>query len=458
MTTAVPPGHAAPDAGSPGPISPGDLIKQTPMSWYQYAIIAICVLTYAADGLDVVTLSYAAPVMIKEWGISPEAFGAASSATPFGIAFGSIFISPLADRIGRRPLVLWLLGILVILLGLTSVVSHIVELLVLRLLTGVCLGALVVCLNVTVNEFSNTARSNFFIGILHTGYSAGGMLCGGLAAILIEPYGWQSIFVAATVLNVLSFVLAFFILAESPAFLAARAQTQPKALARLNALLRKMHKPEYDSPPPVPAAEAKKRGGLSVIPRSLLIGTVLLCIAGFVFTVSGGFRSAWRPQILADAGLNMTWNGIAGVTTYGAGVISHALVGVIAKRGSEVKIAVIFLALTAISFSMLGAVPNGMTWALILTSTMSGFFNVGAYTALILVTLNYYDSSVRSTGLGIMLGCSRVGGIIGPLLGGYAIGTGMGRFWVMFLFAAILAIPAIALMLARAKRPGDMPS
>ncbi|ODP36256.1 MFS transporter [Sphingomonas turrisvirgatae] len=457
MTANVTPGPVEQAGGPPGPISPGDLIKQTAMSWYQYAIIAICVLSYAADGLDVVTLSYAAPVMIKEWGISPEAFGAASSATPFGIAFGSIFISPLADRIGRRPLVLWLLGILVILLGLTSVVSHIVELLILRLSTGVCLGALVVCLNVTVSEFSNTARSNFFIGILHTGYSAGGMLCGGLAAILIEPYGWQSIFVAATALNAISFILAFFILAESPAFLAARAQTRPAALGRLNALMRKMHMPEYDRPPPVPATQAKKRSGLSVIPRSLMIGTILLCIAGFIFTVSGGFRSAWRPQILADAGLNMTWNGIAGVTTYGAGVIAHALVGIIAKRGSEVKIAVIFLTLTAISFSMLGAVPNGMTWALILTSTMSGFFNVGAYTALVLVTLNYYDANVRSTGLGVMLGCSRVGGIIGPLLGGYAIGSGMGRFWVMFLFASILAIAIVALIVARAKRPADMP-
>ena len=77
---------------------------------------------------------------------------------------------------------------------------------------------------------------------------------------------------------------------------------------------------------------------------------------------------------------------------------------------------------------------------------------------LILVTLNYYEATIRSTGLGIMLGCSRVGGIVGPLLGGYAIGTGMGRFWVMFLFAAILAIPVIALLLARARRTGDMPA
>lgn len=438
-------------------LSPGEIIKQSPMSFYQYVIIAICVLTYAADGLDVVTLSYAAPVMIREWGISPETFGLASSATPVGIAFGSIFISPLADKIGRRPLVLWLLGILVVLLTLTSIVGSIVQLVALRLTTGVCLGALVVCLNVTVTEFSNAKRSNLLIGILHTGYSVGGMLCGGLAALLIQPYGWQSIFVAATVLNTISFLLAFFLLAESPAFLAARAQTRPEAFARLNALLRRMHKPEFASPPPVPEAAAKKRGGLSVIPRALLVGTLLLCVAGFVFTVSGGFRAAWRPQILAYAGLDMTWNGIAGVATYGAGILSHLLVGAIAKRGSEVKIAVIFLIMTGITFTLLGAVPDGMVWALIGASTLSGFFNVGAYTAIVLVTLNYYDASVRNAGLGIMLGCSRLGGIVGPMLGGYVIGAGVGRLGVMALFGSILIIPAIALLIARARHARDLP-
>eukprot|EP01035_Chromulina_nebulosa_P038690 gene38690-52271_t len=176
------------------PVTPNELIKQSPMGWYQYAIVAICVLTYAADGLDVVTLSYAAPSMIKEWGISPAMFGWASTATPVGIAIGSIFISPLADRIGRRVLTLWLLGLLIGLLFATAVTSSIVTLMTLRLVTGMCLGALVVCLNVTVSEFSNAARSNFFIGILHTGYSGGGMLCGALAAVLVEPYGWRSIF------------------------------------------------------------------------------------------------------------------------------------------------------------------------------------------------------------------------------------------------------------------------
>lgn len=429
------------------PTTPNDLIKQLPMGWYQYAIVAICVLTYAADGLDVVTLSYAAPSMIKEWGISPAMFGWASTATPIGIAIGSIFISPLADRIGRRALTLWLLGLLIGLLFATAVTSSIVTLMTLRLATGMCLGALVVCLNVTVSEFTNAARSNFFIGILHTGYSGGGMLCGALAAVLVEPYGWRSIFMAAAGLNLLSFVLALFLLAESPTFLAGR--RKPGALDKLNALMARLGKPALATLPDLPMTDSKKRAGASIIPRAMWIGTGLLCLAGFVFTISGGFMAGWRPQILAFGGLNMTWNGIAGMTTYGAGIVAHLIVGGLARRVGEVRIAAIFLLAMGAAFTLLGAVPDGMTWALIAASTLCGFFNVGAYTALILVTLNYHSVTTRNAGLGIMMGFSRVGGIIGPLLGGYVIGAGAGRFWVMLLFGGLMIIPAVAAVLAR---------
>lgn len=427
--------------------TPNELIKHSSMGWYQYAIVAICMLTYAADGLDVVTLSYAAPSMIKEWGISPAMFGWASTATPVGIAIGSIFISPFADRIGRRVLTLWLLGLLIGLLFATAVTSSIVTLMALRLGTGMCLGALVVCLNVTVSEFSNAARSNFFIGILHTGYSGGGMLCGALAAVLVEPYGWRSIFMAAASLNLLSFVLALFLLAESPTFLAGR--RKPGALDKLNALMTRLGKPALDSLPDLPATSDKKRASASIIPPAMWIGTGLLCLAGFVFTISGGFMAGWRPQILAFGGLNMTWNGIAGMTTYGAGIVAHLIVGGLARRVGEVRIATIFLLAMGAAFTLLGAIPDGMTWALIAASTLCGFFNVGAYTAIVLVTLNYYSVTTRNAGLGIMMGFSRVGGIIGPLLGGYVIGAGVGRFWVMLLFGALMIIPAVAAVLAR---------
>lgn len=433
--------------------SPTDVIRQSPMSVYQYAIIALCVLSYASDGVDVVTLSYAAPQLMKEWGVSAGTFGLAYTATPIGIAIGSFFLSPLADRIGRRTLTLWLLGSLVIMLFLTAVSSSLLMLVALRLLTGISLGALVVCLNVTVAEFSNEERSNLLVGILHTGYSAGGMICGALAALLLEPMGWQSLFFAAALLSLVSFLLSFFLLAESPMYLIARRPSG--ALERLNTIFRRMNKPQFDSLPPAPDTAKGGKKSATIIPRALWFGTGLLCLAGFVFTISGGFMASWRPKLLDMAHMTMTWNGIAGVCTHGAGVFAHLFVGAIARKVGERKIAVIFLTGMGIAFTLLGLVPDGAILPLIVASTLSGFFNVGAFTAIILVTLNYFEPAVRSAGLGIMLGCSRVGGIVGPLLGGFAIGAGFGRFWTLFLFAVILLIPIVAALYARSSAKGE---
>lgn len=431
--------------------SPTDVIRQSPMSLYQYAIIALCVLSYASDGVDVVTLSYAAPVLMKEWGISAETFGLAYTATPVGIAIGSFFLSPLADRIGRRTLTLWLLGSLVVMLFLTAVSTSLLMLVTLRFLTGISLGALVVCLNVTVSEFSNEERSNFLVGILHTGYSAGGMVCGMLAALLLEPLGWRSMFFAAALLSLVSFLLSLLLLAESPMYLIARRPAN--ALPRLNAIFRRMGKPEFDALPPAPETARGGRKSATIIPRALWFGTGLLCVAGFVFTVSGGFMASWRPKMLDMAQMTMTWNGIAGVCTHGAGIFAHLFVGALARRVGERRIAVIFLTGMGLAFALLGMVPDGAILPLIVASTLSGFFNVGAFTALILVTLNYFDASTRSAGLGIMLGCSRVGGIVGPLLGGFVIGAGAGRFWTMLLFAVILVVPVVAALYARSRAP-----
>jgi len=434
------------------PVSPHAVIRQSPMSAYQYAIVALCMLIYASDGLDVVALSYAAPALMREWDISAGTFGLAYTATPVGIAIGSIFISPVADQFGRRTLTLWLLGLLVALLFLTAVSQSLPVLIALRFLTGLCLGPLVVCLNVTVSEFSNEQRSNLLIGLLHTGYSVGGMICGALAALVLEPLGWRSIFFAAGILSVISFLLGVVILAESPSYLVAR--RPPGALDRLNALFRRMNLPAFDTLPPAPAVQGRQRGSLFAIPRGLWFATAILCLAGFVFTVSGGFMASWRPKLLDSAGMDMTWNGVAGITTYGAGVVSHAIVGALARRVGEGRIAIIFLAGMAGAFTLLGVVPDGAILPLTIASTLCGFFNVGAFTALVLVTLNFYEPSVRNAGLGIMMGCSRVGGILGPLAGGLVIGAGLDRFWVLLIFASVLIIPIAAAAFARLRPVG----
>src|SRR5690606_16478235 len=92
--------------------SPADIIKASSMGFAQYVLIGLCVLTYAADGIDVASITYAAPAMIAEWGVRPEAFGLVYSVTPIGIVISSFFFAPLGDRFGRRAVTLTGIGVM----------------------------------------------------------------------------------------------------------------------------------------------------------------------------------------------------------------------------------------------------------------------------------------------------------------------------------------------------------
>lgn len=426
--------------------SPGELIKSTPMSLAQFFVIALCVLTYAADGIDVATITYAAPALMREWGVSPQAFGLVYSVTPIGIMLSSFFIAPLGDRYGRRTVTVAAIGAMTIVLFLMAFASSIIEIAALRFAVGLCIGALVVSLNVMVSEYANEPRRNLLIGILHTGYSIGGMICAGLAAFLIEPFGWRSLFLAAAAINLFVFLLDLFLLIESPAYLVTR---RPKyALERLNTIFARIGKPTFDELPPAPAEAKKASGYATLFTSDFRTLTVLLCVMGFAFTVVGSFLASWRPQILSDAGLSFFWNGMAGVASSAAGILAHIITGALAKRGGEARLAATLLVCMAISMVLFGLAPQQEA-LLIVVASMTTFFTVGSYTSLILVALSYYNAENRNAGLGLMIGSERLAGILGPTLGGFVIGAGLDRLSTLGVFAATLSIPIAAVLLAR---------
>lgn len=427
--------------------TPGEIIKSAPMSLAQYVVVLLCVLTYAADGIDVASITYAAPALIEEWNVRPETFGLVYSVTPIGIMLSSFFLAPLGDRYGRRTVTVTAIGAMTVVLFLMGFASSVAMVAALRFCIGLCIGALVVSLNVMVSEFSSETRRNLFIGILHTGYSIGGMVCAGLAAVLIEPFGWRALFFAAAAINGVVFLLDLLFLKESPVFLVSR--RPPNALERLNRIFAQMKKPTYAELPEPPAAKEKKARGYAILltPEFRTL-TILLCVMGFVWTVSGSFLASWRPQILADAGLSYFWNGIVGMAASAAGIAGHITAGALAKKGGEARLAATLMLCMAISMVIFGLVPRH-EMALLISASMTTFFTVSSYTALIVVALSYYSAKNRNAGVGLMVGCERMAGILGPTLGGFVIGAGLGRFATLAIFAAIMIIPIVAVLLAR---------
>ena len=432
---------------------PLDVIARSPMRFQQYLLVALCCLINMTEGFDMLSLAYAAPVLSKEWGTPPALLGLTFSAASVGLALGSFALAPLADRWGRRPLMLGALVAITVSHACTSLTHSIYSLIALRLLMGLGLGILVVNLNVLVSEYSNDKRRNVLLASLHAGFTIGMMVSGLVSALLLRPFGWRAIFVAGAGMNVALLLLLFFFLRESPSFLISR---QPhRALERLNRILRALGHSTLDSLPPRPPAAKKGAIFEAFFSPSRRTANLLIWAASLAFAVVGYFLLNWKPQVLVDAGLTATQASWGGVVQSAIGMLGHFTIGVMTKPGTERRTTALFFACMSVALVLFGTIHGGAV-VMIGMGAILEFFTVGAYTGIFLVALAMYRPEIRTLGVGFVVGAGRVGAIIGPSIGGLLLGAGFGRGGTFAVFASISLLPIVTMiLLSRVSRPGS---
>jgi len=428
------------------------------MTRYQYLVVALCCAANIADGFDVVSLSVAAPVLSKQWHIDPAVLGTLFSAVAVGLVIGAFLVAPFADKVGRRPVMLGALGSLAASLLLTSAATDIWHLLALRFVTGIGLGTLVVCLNTTAAEYSSVKFRNMAMATVHIGFTLGMMLGSGIAAAVLGTGGWRTIFLAAGLLNAVTFTLALFILGESRDFLVRR--QGPKDLAALNRLHRRMTLPELASMPPRPAAAESSANAI----RAMLAGpmrspTILIWIASLTYALVGYFLLNWKPTVLANAGLSPSLAAASGIITGACGAVGHLAMGLLGRRVGEGRLTAFFFSMAAVTLILFGIMPAAPI-PLLAMAGLTTFFVVGAYTGLFLVTAVMYPTAIQNTALGFVVGFGRIGAIIGPMIGGFLFSAGLTRMDTYIVFSIIAVIPAVTMSLVNrlaaraANKPG----
>lgn len=420
------------------------LVREGAMSPFQIVAVAICMLINMLDGFDVLAIAFTVPDISKEWVLSPIDKGYLLAASSAGMIVGSLLLSPLADLIGRRKLVL--IGLVIITVGMTAsgFSRHFTDMALLRVFTGIGIGALLSSINTIVMEYSSARRKDLAVSFMAVGYPIGATIGGIITAVyLIGTYGWRSIFFLGGALSALLIPLVLWRLPESLDFLIAK---RPRnALARVNELLRRMNKPQIDAlPDRAPAGEDTSIR--SVFDRAFFSRTLLVCTAYFLTMLPFYFALQWTPSVLVDLHLP-TEIGIGGSAVLnGFGVIGGLLFGLIARR-LEVRRA------TAIAMVMFGVALTGFGFAgtdvplLFAFAGAMGFFMIGLISGFYATIAAMYPVRARNTGTGLALGIGRFGAMAGPYLGGLFISLG----WSRPVYCAVLALPLLvaALLIVR---------
>ncbi|MGH9646429.1 MAG: MFS transporter, partial [Bryobacteraceae bacterium] len=229
------------------------------MTTAQIIVVVMTVLLNAMDGFDVLSIAFASPGIAKEWGIAQTALGVVLSMELIGMAFGSILIGGVADRIGRRPTLLGCLIVMAVgMLGATTAATP-VQLSIWRVFTGFGIGGMLSGTNAVVAEFSNKKWRALCISLMVIGYPLGGTFGGMFASRLLANHAWRSVFYFGATVTGILLPLLFFFVPESIHWLTRK---QPaNALARINHSLKRLGHAAVAALPEVHESDRKKSVG-----------------------------------------------------------------------------------------------------------------------------------------------------------------------------------------------------
>ena len=393
------------------------------------------------DAMDVGLLSFVMVALAREWGLSQGQVGVAISAGLFGMFVGAAVSGTLADRYGRRAVMMATLLVYSVATGLTALAWGYGALLVLRFVTGLGLGGELPVASTLVSEVAPAKSRGRMVVLLESFWAYGWILAALIGFLVIPEYGWRVAFLIGSLPALYVLVLRRG-LTESPRYLLRRGRHAEarEAAARLGVETEGLDEEEKQGEP-VAGAGLRALWGGAYARRTLMLWVLWF---GMVFSYYGIFT--WLPQILAGSGRDLVSSfGFVLLITL-AQVPGYFSAAYLVERWGRKGTLVVYLvgsAVAALVFGLRGLAADAPGMELVLWGSLVSFFNLGAWGVLYGYTPELYPTEARGSGTGWATGVGRIGGIVGPYLVGVMLGApGLGTPAVFSMFAAVLLLIA----------------
>lgn len=427
-----------------------ETLLDRPFGGWRLMVFLLCGLVMAIEGFDMYMLGAMVPTLAAGLGVSPAAIAAVFVAQGIGLAIGYVALAPLADRFGRRPLILCcVLGFGLITLATTQATT-LDQVSLLRAAAFVFFGGIMPNIISLIAELSAFRARSRNVILLNACFAFGAAMGSLIAPKLVQNFGWQGAFWAGGIAPLAMLPLLFFLLPESARFMVVKG----RPVEQIRRIMRRIA-PEAAAVESFTTLEppAGKVPVAALFSEGRLANTLLFMLAGGMMMFVGNLVASWAPTY---------WNALAGYSvpqaagyfassSIGAIVWPFLMIGLIGLIGLQRSlIACYFLGAGAmLVFAVQPATPPLM----IFVAVTYGAFVVGAISALYALIAAAYPTHMRATALGWTSGLGRLLSILGPGIGGYMLHAQWGQTAIALVFSVPLAIAGLAIMAVKLKQP-----
>ncbi|WP_405650284.1 MFS transporter [Streptomyces sp. NBC_00019] len=410
-------------------------------------VVGLCWLAMLFDGLDMFIYGSVLPHLLetKTFGLTADQAGDLGSYATFGMLIGALTAGTVADRIGRKKLMVACVTLFSLASGVCAMAGSVEVFGLGRTLAGIGLGGLLPTAISMVSDYAPRGRGAIIIGMLMTAHHAGGILSAYVAKWLIDPVGWRAAFWVCVLPLLFAPVLARF-LPESLSFLVAKGRTEE---ARTQA-------ERYDVE--LPAAKGGKQAAadrwnslLNLFRGGEWIQTLLYWFASFGGLLLVYGVATWLPTLMRAEGYELA-NALTFVVVFNlGGIVGMLVAGRAADRFGAPRISAIWFALTAAGVFLLSVhMPMGVTTVVVF---FTGVFLNSAQTMIYATVSIRSTPDSRATAVGWTSGMGRFGAVFGPWLGGQLLAAGNGEFgFTAFAIAGLSSMVFIGIAALRTSK------
>jgi AAHS family 3-hydroxyphenylpropionic acid transporter len=376
--------------------------------------IALCFIVALIEGFDLQAAGTAAAGLRQTFALDPKSMGWVFSAGIIGLLPGAFFGGWIADRIGRKKILIAAVLLFGVFSLSTAYVSSFSTLLLARFMTGLGLGAALPNLIALCAEAVGEQRRGTAISIMYAGVPLGGALAAVVAMLFTDH--WQTTFIIGGLAPLLVVPLMILLLPESSAF---RQQQGTVSVTR-------------------------ESTGQALFGEDRARVTLALWLSYF-FTLTVMYMLLnWLPSLLLEQGFSKAEAGLVQMLFNIGGALGSLLGGVLLDRCNGVKVVLyvyagLLAALAGVGLSV-GIVPMAIA------GFCAGLFVMAAQLVLYALAPPSYPTSVRATGVGAAVAVGRLGSVAGPLAAGQILAAGAGTTGVLLATSPGLVIAALTII------------